>query len=74
MGAITRRLRREDDGYAIVVAMLLMAIMMVSLVVALNAGNAALRESQFGVRWAQTLAVAESGIDEAIVALTAEVR
>jgi hypothetical protein len=72
MRTIVKRLRRDDDGYAIVIAMLLMAIMMVSLVVALNAGNAALRESQFGVRWAQTLSVAESGIDEAIVALTAD--
>jgi hypothetical protein len=69
MDWLIRRLRRDEDGYAIVIAMILMAIMMVSLVVALNAGNAALRESDFGVKWARTLAVAESGIDDAITTL-----
>ena len=64
-----RRLHHEEQGYAIVIAMLLMAIMMVSLVVALNAGNAALRESDFGVKWGRTLAVAESGVDDAITTL-----
>ena len=64
-----RRLHRDERGYALVIAMLLMAIMMVSLVVALNAGNAALRESDFGVKWARTLAVAESGVDDAITTL-----
>ena len=64
-----RRLHRDEEGYALVIAMLLMAIMMVSLVVALNAGNAALRESDFGVKWARTLAVAESGVDDAITTL-----
>jgi hypothetical protein len=66
---MVRRMRRDEEGYAIVIAMILMAIMMVSLVVALNAGNAALRESDFGVKWARTLAVAESGIDDAITTL-----
>ena len=69
MGWIVRRLHRDEEGYALVIAMLLMAIMMVSLVVALNAGNAALRESDFGVKWARTLAVAESGVDDAITTL-----
>lgn len=71
MHTLVRRLHREEQGYAIVVAMLLLAIMMVSLVVALNAGQAALRESDFGVKWARTLTVAESGIDDAVVTLTA---
>lgn len=66
---LLRRLHRDDEGYALVIAMLLTSIMMVSLVVALNAGNSALRGSELGVRWTRTLAVAEAGIDDAILTL-----
>jgi len=66
---VCRQLRREEDGYALVIAMLLLSIMSVSLVVALNAGNAALRQSELGVRWSRTLTVAETGIDDAILTI-----
>ncbi|MEP6758753.1 MAG: hypothetical protein ABJB55_06120 [Actinomycetota bacterium] len=70
MISLVRRLRHEEDGYALVVAMLLLSIMMVSLVVALDSGSSAFRESEYGVRWARTLTVAESGIDNAMVLLS----
>ena len=70
MISLVRRLRHEEDGYALVVAMLLLSIMMVSLVVALDSGSSAFRESEYGVRWARTLTVAESGIDNAMVILS----
>lgn len=69
MIGLMRRLRREDEGFALVIVMLLLAIMMVLLVVALNAGNAALREADFGVKWSRTLALAESGVNDAIITL-----
>ncbi|MEX0984257.1 MAG: hypothetical protein WD096_04330 [Actinomycetota bacterium] len=70
MNTRLRALRRDEGGYALVISMLLIAIMMVSLVVALEAGNAALREADFGVKWARTLAIAESGVDDAILVLS----
>jgi len=69
MTSLMRRLHRDESGYALVVAILLLSIMMVSLVVALDAGSSAFRESEYGVRWARTLTIAEAGIDDAIVTL-----
>lgn len=64
-----RRLHRQEDGYALVIAVLLVAIMMVLMVISLNAGQSALRNSQEGIRYTRTLAVAEAGVNEAITIL-----
>lgn len=63
------RLHRDEEGYALVIAILLVAIMMVLMVVALNAGQSSLRQSQEDIRWTKTLAVAEAGINQAITTL-----
>jgi len=63
------RIKRSEEGYALVVTMLLLAVMMVLMVVSLEAGNSALRRSQEGVRWTKTLAVAEAGVNDAIANL-----
>ena len=64
-----RRLRGEEEGYSLVIAMLLLAVMMVLLVVALEAGNSALRQSSRGVEWSKTLTVAEAGLNDAVTRL-----
>jgi hypothetical protein len=64
-----RRLHRDEQGYALVIAVLLIAIMMVLMVVSLEAGQSALRRSQEGVRWTKTLAIAEAGVNAAITTL-----
>ncbi|GIU99649.1 MAG: hypothetical protein KatS3mg014_1265 [Actinomycetota bacterium] len=63
------RLHRDEEGYALVIAVLLVAIMMVLMVVALNAGQASLHQSQEDIRWTRTLAIAEAGINQAITTL-----
>ena len=45
MTTLIRRLQREEEGYSLVIAMLLLSIMMVLLAVSLEAGNASLRQS-----------------------------
>ena len=45
MATLIRRLHREEEGYSLVIAILLLSIMMVLLAVALDAGNASLRQS-----------------------------
>jgi len=60
------RLRREDDGFALVTVMALLAVMALLLVVALSAGNAAFTNSEKGSRWTKTLAVAEAGANDAV--------
>ena len=69
MMSLTRRLRREEEGYALVVAMLLLAIMMILMVVALDAGSSALQGASKGVEWSKTLTVAEAGVNDAVTRL-----
>ena len=67
--AIVRRMRHEESGTRSSWRCCCSPIMMVSLVVALDAGSSAFQESEYGVRWARTLTVAEAGIDDAVVRL-----
>ena len=60
------RLRRQDDGFALVTVMAMLAVLALLLVVALSAGNAAFTSSEKGARWTKTLAVAEAGANDAI--------
>src|SRR4029453_2486085 len=66
---LMRRLHREEEGYSLVIAILLLAIMMVLLVVALDAGNASLSQSSKSLEWSRALTVAEAGGDDSITRL-----
>ena len=72
MSVLGRRLRKEEDGYALVVSVILLFVMMMLLVVGLQAGNSALDQSQRGIEWTRTLTVAESGVNDAIAQLSAD--
>ena len=61
------RVHRQEDGYALVVATILLFVMMILIVVGLDAGYSALNQSQRGIEWSRTLAVAESGVNDAMV-------
>jgi len=67
-----RRLQREEDGYALVVATILMFVMMILVVVGLDAGTSALQQSQRGIEWSRTLSVAENGVNDAMARLSAD--
>src|SRR5262245_21272981 len=69
MVRLMRRLHREEEGYSLVIAILLLAIMMVLRVVALDAGNAARRQSSLSLEWSRALTVAEAGLDATITRL-----
>src|SRR5580765_1839095 len=66
---LLRRLRNEEDGYSLVIAMLLISIMMVLLAVSLDAGNAALRQSGLSIEWSKSLTVAEAGVNQSVTLL-----
>ena len=66
---LMRRLRDEEDGYSLVIAMLLISIMMVLLAVSLDAGNAALRQSGLSIEWSKSLTVAEAGVNQSVTLL-----
>ncbi len=65
------RLRHDDEGFALVTAIILLTVMTLLMVVALSAGNAAFNLAEGGARWSRTLGVAESGVNDAIGQLTA---
>jgi hypothetical protein len=69
MVRLMRRLHGDEEGYSLVIAILLLAIMMVLLVVALDAGNASLRQSSLSLEWSRALTVAEAGLDASITRL-----
>ena len=69
MVTLMRRLRREEEGYSLVIAMLLLAIMAVLLVVGLDAGTASLKQSSLAVEWSKALTVAEAGLNDSITRL-----
>lgn len=69
MVTLLRRLRREEDGYALVIAMLLLSVMMILLVVALQAGNSALQQTSHGLEWSKSLTVAEAGAHDMVARL-----
>jgi hypothetical protein len=68
---LNHRVHRGEDGYALVVATILLFVMMILIVVGLDAGYSALNQTQRGIEWSRTLAVAESGVNDAIVQLGA---
>jgi hypothetical protein len=67
--SLYRRLRREEEGYALVVAVILISVMMVLMAVSLTAATSSLRNSEDSVRFARTLSVAEAGVNDAITRL-----
>lgn len=69
MVTVVRRLRREEEGYSLVIAMLLLAIMAVLLVVGLDAGTASLKQSSLSIEWSKALTVAEAGLNDSITRL-----
>ena len=58
------RLNRQEDGFALVTAVAVLAIMSILLVVVLTAGNSAFDISERNARFTRTLAVAEAGIND----------
>src|ERR1044072_1996003 len=66
--ALLRAVHREE-GYSLVISMLLMAIMMVLLAVSLDAGSASLHQSSLSLQWSKALVVAEGGADAAVTLL-----
>jgi hypothetical protein len=66
--ALLRAIHREE-GYSLVISMLLMAIMMVLLAVSLDAGSSSLRQSSLSLEWSKALTVAEGGADAAVTLL-----
>ena len=65
---ILQRARRED-GYSLVISMLLLSIMMVLLSVSLQAGTSSLQESHLSIEWSKALTVAEAGANQATTLL-----
>ncbi len=63
------RICREEDGFALVTAVAIMAIMTVLLVVVLQAGNSAFTIAERNSRYTRTLGVAEAGLDDAVTQL-----
>jgi hypothetical protein len=66
--ALLRAMHREE-GYSLVISMLLMAIMMVLLAVSLDAGSSSLHQSSLSLEWSKALTVAEGGADAAVTLL-----
>src|SRR5205809_215608 len=69
MTRLIRRLHREEEGYSLVIAILLLSVMMILLVVALDAGNASLSQSSKSLEWSKALTVAEAGANDSITRL-----
>lgn len=69
MMPLIRRLHREQEGYSLVISMLLLSIMMVLLAVSLDAGSASLKQSHLSIEWSKSLTVAEAGVNQAVTLL-----
>jgi hypothetical protein len=63
------RLKRGEDGFALVTAMAILAVMTLLLVVVLAAGNNAFTISERNARYVRTLGVAEAGLDDVVTQL-----
>jgi hypothetical protein len=73
MARLLRRLttvHRDQEGFALVTALVLLAVMSLLMLVTLSASESANRLSERGSRWTRTLGVAEAGINDAIVHLS----
>src|SRR5262245_64042917 len=65
LGRLIQRAHRHEDGYSLVISMLLLSIMMVLLSVSLQAGTSSLQESHLSIEWSKALTVAEAGANQA---------
>jgi hypothetical protein len=63
------RAMHREDGYSLVISMLLLSIMMVLLAVSLDAGVASLNQSSKSLEWSKALTVAEAGANDAVTLL-----
>lgn len=63
------RLKRGEDGFALVTAVFILAIMSMLLIVVLEAGNNAFSVAERNSRFTRTLGVAEAGLDAAVTQL-----
>jgi hypothetical protein len=63
------RSHRHEDGYSLVISMLLLSIMMVLLSVGLQAGTSSLQQSHLSIEWSKALTVAEGGANQAATLL-----
>ena len=66
--SLIRAMRREE-GYSLVISMLLLSIMMVLLGVSLTAGTASLSQSSKSLEWSKALTAAEAGANSAVTLL-----
>ncbi len=64
-----RQAMHREEGYSLVITMLLLSIMMVLLAVSLNAGTASLRQSSLSLEWSKALTVAEARVNDAVTLL-----
>jgi uncharacterized Zn-binding protein involved in type VI secretion len=64
-----RDVHRREDGYSLVISMLLLSIMMVLLSVSLQAGTSSMTESHLSIEWSKALTVAEAGANQATTLL-----
>jgi hypothetical protein len=63
------RSMHHEEGYSLVISMLLLAIMMVLLAVSLDAGTSSLHQSALSLEWSKALTVAEGGANDAVTLL-----
>ena len=63
------RLRRDEEGFALVTAVFILAIMSMLLIVVLEAGNNAFNVAERNSRFTRTLGVAEAGVDDVVTQL-----
>ena len=66
-----RRERRDEQGFALVTAVILMAIMAMLAALAVQNGTHSERTSARGKNWTQSLHIAEAGVQQAIALLQA---
>jgi hypothetical protein len=66
-----RRLHRGEEGFALVTAILLLAIMSLLMMASLAAGNSVTNLTGRGTRWTALLGVTESGVNDAVTRLSA---
>jgi hypothetical protein len=59
----------REEGYSLVISMLLISIMMVLLAVSLSAGTSSLHQSSLSLDWSKALTVAEAGANNAVTLL-----
>ena len=71
MFTLFRRLHRGEDGFALVTAILLLAIMSLLMLTSLSAGNSVGNLTGRGSRWTALLGVSESGVNDAVTRLSA---